>query len=94
MEKVGDGCFFCKLSKQLRSALLFCAFRFPMLSPLKSFPTRPPFRDSSDLPRLIRWDDYEELPQQENTAPIKSAVLVRKRQTCFSKLTRGLLNIG
>ncbi|XP_076006463.1 DEP domain-containing protein 1B-like [Genypterus blacodes] len=50
-------------------------YRFPMLSPLKSFPTRPPFRDTSDLPRLIRWDDYEELPLQENTASTKSAIL-------------------
>lgn len=49
-------------------------YRFPTLSPLKSFPTRPLFRDSSDLPRLIRWDDYEELPQQD-TAPMKSAVM-------------------
>ncbi|KAM3615126.1 uncharacterized protein V6R79_023790 [Siganus canaliculatus] len=50
-------------------------FRFPTLSPLKSFPARPMFRDSSDLPRLIRWDDYEELPQRENVAPLKSAVM-------------------
>uniref|UniRef100_A0A7N6BSV7 Rho-GAP domain-containing protein n=1 Tax=Anabas testudineus TaxID=64144 RepID=A0A7N6BSV7_ANATE len=50
-------------------------YRFPTQSPLKSFPTRPLLRDSSDLPRLIRWDDYEELPQQENIAPMKSAVL-------------------
>ncbi|XP_029361002.1 DEP domain-containing protein 1B isoform X3 [Echeneis naucrates] len=50
-------------------------YRFPIQSPLKSFPTRPLLRDSFDLPRLIRWDDYEELPQQENTAPMKSAVL-------------------
>ncbi|KAF7647335.1 hypothetical protein LDENG_00174140 [Lucifuga dentata] len=50
-------------------------YRFPTLSPLKSFPARSLFRESSDLPRLIRWDDYEELPQQENTAPMKSAVM-------------------
>uniref|UniRef100_A0A3Q3KLI2 DEP domain containing 1B n=1 Tax=Mastacembelus armatus TaxID=205130 RepID=A0A3Q3KLI2_9TELE len=50
-------------------------YRFPTLSPLKSFPTRPLLRDSSDLPRLIRWDDYEELDQQENTAPLRSAVM-------------------
>ncbi|XP_010728442.3 DEP domain-containing protein 1B isoform X3 [Larimichthys crocea] len=50
-------------------------YRFPTLSPLKSFPTRPLLRDCSDLPRLIRWDDYEELPQRENIAPQKSAVL-------------------
>ncbi|XP_034467863.1 DEP domain-containing protein 1B isoform X2 [Hippoglossus hippoglossus] len=50
-------------------------YRFPMLSPLKSFPTRPLLRDSCDLPRLIRWDDYEELPQRENVAPLKSAVM-------------------
>nr|XP_057908779.1 DEP domain-containing protein 1B-like isoform X2 [Doryrhamphus excisus] len=47
-------------------------YRFPTLSPLKSFPSRALARDSTDLPRLIRWDDYEELPQQENTAPVKS----------------------
>ncbi|XP_068616603.1 DEP domain-containing protein 1B [Brachionichthys hirsutus] len=50
-------------------------YRFPMLSPLKSFPTRPLLRDGSDLPRLIRWDDYEELPQPENIAPLKSAAM-------------------
>ncbi|XP_072250877.1 DEP domain-containing protein 1B [Leuresthes tenuis] len=50
-------------------------YKFPTLSPLKSVPARPPFKDNSDLPRLIRWDDYEELPQQENVAPLKSTVL-------------------
>ncbi|XP_053182939.1 DEP domain-containing protein 1B [Scomber japonicus] len=50
-------------------------YRFPIMSPLKSFPTRPLLRDCSDLPRLIRWDDYEELPQHENIAPVKSAVM-------------------
>uniref|UniRef100_A0A3P8VIG8 DEP domain containing 1B n=1 Tax=Cynoglossus semilaevis TaxID=244447 RepID=A0A3P8VIG8_CYNSE len=50
-------------------------YRFPSQSPLKSFPTRPLWRDSSDVPRLIRWDDYEELPQQENVAPLKPAVM-------------------
>ncbi|XP_039869193.1 DEP domain-containing protein 1B [Simochromis diagramma] len=50
-------------------------YRFPTLSPLKSFPARPVIKDCSDLPRLIRWDDYEELPQQENFVPVKSAVL-------------------
>ncbi|KAL3060645.1 hypothetical protein OYC64_015074 [Pagothenia borchgrevinki] len=50
-------------------------YRFPPLSPLKSFPTKPLFRDCSDLPRLIRWDDYEELPQRENIAPLKSSVM-------------------
>ncbi|XP_033957668.1 DEP domain-containing protein 1B isoform X1 [Pseudochaenichthys georgianus] len=50
-------------------------YRFPPLSPLKSFPTKPLFRDCGDLPRLIRWDDYEELPQRENIAPLKSSVM-------------------
>nr|XP_040021359.1 DEP domain-containing protein 1B [Gasterosteus aculeatus aculeatus] len=50
-------------------------YRFPTSSPLKSFPTRPVLRDCSDLPRLIRWDDYEELPQRENVAPLKSSVM-------------------
>ncbi|KAM8871328.1 DEP domain-containing protein 1B-like isoform 2-T2 [Spinachia spinachia] len=50
-------------------------YRFPTSSPMKSFPTRPVLRDSSDLPRLIRWDDYEELPQRENVAPLKSSVM-------------------
>lgn len=50
-------------------------YRFPTLSPLKSVPTRPMLRDRSDLPRLIRWDDYEELPQRENIAPLRSAVM-------------------
>lgn len=66
------------------SAVVFL-LRFPTLSPLKSFPARPVLRDSSDLPRLIRWDDYEELPQRENIAPPRSAVMVRKRhERCFS----------
>ncbi|XP_007560536.1 PREDICTED: DEP domain-containing protein 1B isoform X2 [Poecilia mexicana] len=50
-------------------------YRFPTMSPLKSLPTRPSWRDDGDLPRLIRWDDYEELPQKENVAPQKSAEL-------------------
>ncbi|KAM6994166.1 DEP domain-containing protein 1B-like [Tautogolabrus adspersus] len=50
-------------------------YRFPTLSPLKSFPTRPLLKDGRDLPRLIRWDDYEELPQRENIPPQKSAVM-------------------
>ncbi|XP_074510834.1 DEP domain-containing protein 1B-like [Sebastes fasciatus] len=50
-------------------------YRFPTTSPLKSFPTRPLLRDSSDLPRLIRWDDYEELPQRENIPPLKAAAM-------------------
>lgn len=62
------------------SAVIFLS-RFPTMSPLKSLPTRPLFRDSNDLPRLIRWDDYEELPQQENIAPLKSNVMVRKKET-------------
>ncbi|MEQ2209390.1 hypothetical protein XENOCAPTIV_029527, partial [Xenoophorus captivus] len=57
---------------------------FPTMSPLKSLPTRPSWRDSSDLPRLIRWDDYEELPVKENVAPQKSAVLVRKDHRHFT----------
>lgn len=59
--------------------------RFPTMSPLKTLPTRPLVRDSRDLPRLIRWDDYEELPLQENVAPSKSAVLVRNQPLplCF-----------
>ncbi|MEQ2185149.1 hypothetical protein GOODEAATRI_015233 [Goodea atripinnis] len=59
-------------------------YRFPTMSPLKSLPTRPSWRDSSDLPRLIRWDDYEELPLKENVAPQKSAVLVRKDHRHFT----------
>ncbi|XP_061676872.1 DEP domain-containing protein 1B isoform X1 [Syngnathoides biaculeatus] len=50
-------------------------YRFPTLSPLKSFPSRSLSRNSTDLPRLIRWDDYEELPQQENTALVNSAAM-------------------
>lgn len=50
-------------------------YRFPSQSPLKSFPTRPLLKVGSDLPRLIRWDDYEELPQRENIAPSRSSVL-------------------
>lgn len=66
----------CTISADL-SAYVFL-FRFPTLSPLKSFPARPLLKDSGDLPRLIRWDDYEELPQSENVAPVKSTVMVRK----------------
>ncbi|XP_077576880.1 DEP domain-containing protein 1B-like [Stigmatopora nigra] len=47
-------------------------YRFPTQSPLKSYPSRSVSRKCTDLPRLIRWDDYEEFPQQENTAPAKS----------------------
>ncbi|XP_056300909.1 DEP domain-containing protein 1B [Pseudoliparis swirei] len=50
-------------------------YRFPASSPLKSFPPRPLLRDGGDLPRLIRWDDYEEFPQRESTAPLKSSVM-------------------
>ncbi|KAK7887149.1 hypothetical protein WMY93_026770 [Mugilogobius chulae] len=50
-------------------------YRFPAMSPMKSIPTKSLLRDCSDLPRLIRWDDYEELPQQKNTGPSKPAVL-------------------
>ncbi|TNN02265.1 hypothetical protein fugu_009752 [Takifugu bimaculatus] len=50
-------------------------YRFPTLSPLKSFPARPLLKDGGDLPRLIRWDDYEELPQSENVAPQKTRVM-------------------
>ncbi|XP_072317426.1 DEP domain-containing protein 1B [Eucyclogobius newberryi] len=50
-------------------------YRFPAMSPLKSIPARSLLRDCSDLPRLIRWDDYEELPQQKNTVPSKPALL-------------------
>lgn len=77
------------------TAFLFFS-RFPTLSPLKSFPTRPILRDSSDLPRLIRWDDYEELPQQENIAPPKSAVMVRDRAvsaTAVLALSHAVLEI-
>lgn len=55
--------------------------RFPSQSPLKSFPSRPLLKVGSDLPRLIRWDDYEELPQRENIAPSRSSVLVRTNNT-------------
>ncbi|KAM9806784.1 DEP domain-containing protein 1B isoform X2 [Syngnathus typhle] len=50
-------------------------YRFPALSPLKSLPSRSLSRNRTDLPRLIRWDDYEELPQQENVAPVKSTIM-------------------
>lgn len=49
-------------------------YRFPPISPLKPVPQRPSMTEISDLPRLIRWDDYEELPQQENHS-IKPQVL-------------------
>lgn len=62
--------------------------RFPTLSPLKSFPARPLLKDGGDLPRLIRWDDYEELPQSENVAPQKTRVMVRERQTCLGLADR------
>ncbi|CAG12841.1 unnamed protein product, partial [Tetraodon nigroviridis] len=49
--------------------------QFPTLSPLKSFPARPLLKDSGDLPRLIRWDDYEELSRSGNVAPQRSGVM-------------------
>ncbi|XP_077383128.1 DEP domain-containing protein 1B-like isoform X2 [Festucalex cinctus] len=57
-------------------------YRFPSLSPLKSFPSRSLSRNSTDLPRLIRWDDYEELPQQENAAPVRSTGMT---SDCWTK---------
>lgn len=68
----------------------FCPLlpRFPTLSPLKSFPARPLLTDGDDLPRLIRWDDYEELAQSENVAPQKSSVMVRKKQAHLSPVGR------
>ncbi|XP_062340701.1 DEP domain-containing protein 1B isoform X1 [Osmerus eperlanus] len=52
-------------------------YRFPPLSPLKPVPQRLPVTELNDVPRLIRWDDYEELPQQEN--------LLRKPQALNSE---------
>ncbi|CAB1319007.1 unnamed protein product [Coregonus sp. 'balchen'] len=49
-------------------------YRFPPTSPLKPLPQRPPVSENCDLPRLIRWDDYEELPQPEKI-PMKPLVL-------------------
>ncbi|KAM9517785.1 DEP domain-containing protein 1B-like isoform 2-T2 [Salvelinus alpinus] len=49
-------------------------YRFPPTSPLKPLPQRPPVSENCDLPRLIRWDDYEELPQPEKI-PMKSLIL-------------------
>ncbi|KAJ7988176.1 hypothetical protein DPEC_G00320890 [Dallia pectoralis] len=49
-------------------------YRFPHTSPLKPVPHRPPVSENCDLPRLIRWDDYEELPQPEKV-PLKPQVL-------------------
>uniref|UniRef100_A0AAZ3SNR0 DEP domain containing 1B n=1 Tax=Oncorhynchus tshawytscha TaxID=74940 RepID=A0AAZ3SNR0_ONCTS len=51
-------------------------YRFPPTSPLKPLPQRTPVSENCDLPRLIRWDDYEELPQPEKI-PMKSLILVR-----------------
>lgn len=52
--------------------------RFPPESPLKPVPKRPRQTDSLALPRLPRWDDYEEVLPQGNV-PLKPLVLVRKR---------------
>ncbi|CDQ79815.1 DEP domain-containing protein 1B [Oncorhynchus mykiss] len=49
-------------------------YRFPPTSPLKPLPQRTPVSENCDLPRLIRWDDYEELPQPEKI-PMKSLIL-------------------
>uniref|UniRef100_A0A674NDM8 DEP domain-containing protein 1B n=1 Tax=Takifugu rubripes TaxID=31033 RepID=A0A674NDM8_TAKRU len=68
-------------------------YRFPTLSPLKSFPARPLLKDGGDLPRLIRWDDYEELPQSENVAPQKTRVMVRERQTRLGLRVLGLVSL-
>lgn len=58
---------------------LLCDPRFPPTSPLKPLPQRPPVSENCDLPRLIRWDDYEELPQPEKI-PMKSLILVRETE--------------
>ncbi len=39
--------------------------RFPPQSPLKPVPVRPPIRDRSSVPRIPRWDDYEEISMPE-----------------------------
>ncbi|XP_012992693.2 DEP domain-containing protein 1B isoform X2 [Esox lucius] len=49
-------------------------YRFPHTSPLKPVPQRPPVSENCDMPRLIRWDDYEELAQPEKI-PLKPLVL-------------------
>ncbi|XP_063066414.1 DEP domain-containing protein 1B [Engraulis encrasicolus] len=49
-------------------------YRFPPESPLKPFPQRSRERGSWALPRLPRWDDYEDVPTQ-GTVPLKPLVL-------------------
>ncbi|XP_041916400.1 DEP domain-containing protein 1B [Alosa sapidissima] len=49
-------------------------YRFPPESPLKPLPQKPRQTDSSTLPRLPRWDDYEEVSSQGNL-PLKPLVL-------------------
>uniref|UniRef100_A0A672SPV0 DEP domain containing 1B n=1 Tax=Sinocyclocheilus grahami TaxID=75366 RepID=A0A672SPV0_SINGR len=46
-------------------------YRFPPQSPLKPVPVRPPVRDHSSVPRIPRWDDFEEISVPEKI-PVNS----------------------
>ncbi|XP_036385743.1 DEP domain-containing protein 1B, partial [Megalops cyprinoides] len=49
-------------------------YRFPPSSPLKPLPQRPPLTESSFLPKLPNWDDYEEVTIQDKI-PMRPLVL-------------------
>lgn len=55
----------------------FIHSRFPPQSPLKPLPVRPPVRDHGAVPRIPRWDDFEEIPVLENIA-MKPIAMVKE----------------
>lgn len=58
---------------------MFKHSRFPPQSPLKPLPVRPPVRDHR-VPRIPRWDDFEEIPVPDNI-PMKPLVMVKEHWT-------------
>ncbi|XP_016369133.1 DEP domain-containing protein 1B-like [Sinocyclocheilus rhinocerous] len=58
-------------------------YRFPPQSPLKPVPVRPPVRDHSSVPRIPRWDDFEEIsvPEKIPVKPLMNSESWNKRHS-------------
>uniref|UniRef100_A0A8C1Z251 DEP domain containing 1B n=1 Tax=Cyprinus carpio TaxID=7962 RepID=A0A8C1Z251_CYPCA len=56
-------------------------YRFPPQSPLKPVPVRPPVRDHCLVPRIPRWDDYEEMPEKIPMKPLMNSESWNKRHS-------------
>ncbi|XP_039531827.1 DEP domain-containing protein 1B-like [Pimephales promelas] len=58
-------------------------YRFPPQSPLKPVPVRPPVRDHGSVPRIPRWDDYEEItvPEKIPMKPLMNCESWNKRHS-------------